>query len=206
MDKKEMNIKEKLIRKLWNRIEVIWIVLVFIILFLASAMKSEADLYVYDLEATLTENNVTYVDQEPFYYDIFHIQTDGYATLAFDNYDADLGSTNPDFDFNDPYLYLYEIEQHTLNGFSGGSVQLTLFDEDDDGNEDSPEGLYFYLDDVQIHNQLVAVVSSYDPYVVGTVDFTVTSNQPLSIIPEPQAISLILLGGTTLLIAKRKMS
>ena len=201
-----MNTREKLLRKLWHRIEVIWIVIMFIILFLASAMKSEADLYVYDLEATLTENNVTYVDQEPFYYDIFHIQTDGYATLAFDNYDADLGSTNPDFDFNDPYLYLYEIEQHTLNGFSGGSVQLTLFDEDDDGNEDSPEGLYFYLDDVQIHNQLVAVVSSYDPYVVGTVDFTVTSNQPLSIIPEPQAISLILLCGTTLLIAKRKMS
>ena len=201
-----MNTREKLLRKLWHRIEVIWIVLIFIILFLASAMKSEADLYIYDLEATLTESNVTYVDQEPFYYDIFHIQADGYATLAFDNYDADLGSSNPNYDFNDPYLYLYEIEQHTLNGFSGGSVQLTLFDEDDDGNEDSPEGLFFYLDDVQMHNQLVAIVSSYDPYVMGTVDFTVTSNQPLSIIPEPQAISLILIGGATLLIAKRKMS
>ena len=201
-----MNIRERLIRKLWHRIEVIWIVLVFIILFLAASMKSEADLYIYDLEATLTESNVTYVDQEPFYYDIFHIQTDGYATLAFDNYDADLGSSDSNYDFNDPYLYLYEIEQHTLNGFSGGSVQLTLFDEDDDSNQNSPEGLYFYLDDIQIHNQLVAVVSSYDPYVVGTVDFTVTSDQPLSIIPEPQAISLILLGGASLLIAKRKMS
>ena len=81
-----------------------------------------------------------------------------------------------------------------------------MFDEDDDGNENSPEGLYFYLDDVEINNQLVAVVSSYDPYVVGTVDFTVTSSQPLSIIPEPQAIGLILLGGASLLIAKRKMS
>jgi hypothetical protein len=182
---------------------ILWIGFVLLIMF---ASITRGDLYVYDLEATLTESNVTYVDQEPFYYDIFHIQTDGYATLAFDNYDADLGSSNSNYDFNDPYLYLYEIEQHTLNGFSSGSVQLTLFDEDDDGNEDSPEGLYFYLDDVQIHNQLVAVVSSYDPYVVGTVDFTVTSNQPLSIIPEPQAISLILLGGASLLIAKRKLS
>jgi|TARA_Y100000289_G_scaffold57781_1_gene62443 hypothetical protein len=182
---------------------IIWLAFI-IVLMLASITRG--DLYVYDLEATLTESNVTYVDQEPFYYDIFHIQTDGYATLAFDNYDADLGSSNSNYDFNDPYLYLYEIEQHTLNGFSGGSVQLTLFDEDDDGNEDSPEGLYFYLDDVQIHNQLVAVISSYDPYVVGTVDFTVTSDQPLSIIPEAQAISLILLGGASLLIAKRKMS
>ena len=81
-----------------------------------------------------------------------------------------------------------------------------MFDEDDDSNEDSPEGLYFYLDNVLIHNQLVAIVSSYDPYVIGTVDFTVTSNQPLSIIPEPQAIGLIVLGGVGLLIAKRKMS
>jgi len=167
---------------------------------------ANADLYVYDVEATLTESNVTYVNQEPFYYDIFHIQTDGYATLAFDNYDAKLGSSNPDFDYNDPYLYIYTIEEPAFVGFGSGSVELTLFDEDDDGNEDSPEGLYFYLDDVEMHNQLVAVVSSYDPYVVGTVDFTVTSNQPLSIIPEPQAIGLILLGGASLLIAKRKMS
>ena len=178
--------------------------LYWVLLFTASV--TQADLYVYDLQANLSESNVTYVDQEPFYYDIFHIQTDGYATLAFDNYDADLGSNNPNYDFNDPYLYLYTIEQPSFVGFGSGSVQLTLFDEDDDGNEDSPEGLYFYLDDVQIHNQLVAIVSSYDPYVVGTVDFTVTSDQPLSIIPEPQAISLILLGGASLLIAKRKMS
>ena len=182
---------------------ILWIAFVLLLMF---ASITRGDLYVYDLEATLTENNVTYVDQEPFYYDIFHIQTDGYATLAFDNYDADLGSSNPDFDYNDPYLYLYTIEQPSFVGFGSGSVQLTLFDEDDDGNEDSPEGLYFYLDDVQIHNQLVAIVSSYDPYVVGTVDFKVTSNQPLSIIPEAQAISLILLGGASLLIAKRKMS
>lgn len=182
---------------------ILWIGFILLLMLVSI---TRADLYVYDLEATLIENNVTYVDQEPFYYDIFHIQTDGYATLAFDNYDADLGSSNPDFDFNDPYLYLYTIEEPAFIGFGSGSVQLSLFDEDDDGNEDSPEGLYFYLDDVQIHNQLVAIVSSYDPYVVGTVDFVVTSDQPLSIIPEPQAIGLIVLGGISLLIAKRKMS
>lgn len=182
---------------------IIWIAFI-IVLMLASI--TNADLYVYNVEATLTESNVTYVDQEPFYYDIFHIQADGYATLAFDNYDADLGSSNPDYDYNDPYLYIYTIEEPAFVGFGSASVELTLFDEDDDGNEDSPEGLYFYLDDVEMHNQLVAVVSSYDPYVVGTVDFTVTSDQPLSIIPEPQAIGLILLGGASLLIAKRKMS
>ena len=182
---------------------IIWIAFI-VVLLLASITR--ADLYVYDVEATLTESNVTYVEQEPFYYDVFHIQTDGYATLAFDNYDAELGSSNPDYDYNDPYLYIYTIEEPAFIGFGSGSVELTLFDEDDDGNENSPEGLYFYLDDVEMHNQLVAVVSSYDPYVVGTVDFTVTSNQPLSIIPEPQAIGLILLGGASLLIAKRKMS
>jgi hypothetical protein len=182
---------------------IIWIAFV-LVLMLASI--TQADLYVYDVEATLTESNVTYVEQEPFYYDIFHIQTDGYATLAFDNYDASLGSSNPDFDYNDPYLYIYTIEEPAFVGFGNGSVELTLFDEDDDGNEDSPEGLYFFLDDVLMHNQLVAVVSSYDPYVVGTVDFTVTSNQPLSIIPEPLAFSLIGVGGISLLILRRRLS
>ena len=81
-----------------------------------------------------------------------------------------------------------------------------LFAEDDDGNENSPEGLYFYLDDVEMNNQLVAVVSSYDPYVVGTVDFTVTSDKALSIIPEPLAFSLIGVGGISLLILRRKLS
>ena len=64
---------------------IIWIAFI-VVLMLASITR--ADLYVYDVEATLTESNVTYVEQEPFYYDVFHIQTDGYATLAFDNYDA----------------------------------------------------------------------------------------------------------------------
>ena len=176
--------------------------LYWILLFTASV--TQADLYVYDLQANLSENNVTYVDQEPFYYDIFYIQTDGYANLAFDNYDANLSSSNPDYDYNDPYLYLYTIEQPAFTGFNSASVQLSLFDEDDDSNEDSPEGLYFYLDNLLMHNQLVAVVSSYDPYVVGTVDFTITSNEQLYIIPEPQTIGLIATAGLTVLIIKRK--
>ena len=176
--------------------------LYWILLFTASV--TQADLYVYDLQADLSENNVTYVDQEPFYYDIFYIQTDGYANLAFDNYDANLSSSNPDYDYNDPYLYLYTIEQPAFTGFNSASVQLSLFDEDDDSNEDSPEGLYFYLDNLLMHNQLVAVVSSYDPYVVGTVDFTITSNEQLYIIPEPQTIGLIATAGLTVLIIKRK--
>ena len=59
---------------------------------------------------------------------------------------------------------------------------------------------------VEMHNQLVAVISSYDPYVVGTVDFTVTSDKALSIIPEPLAFSLIGVGGISLLILRRKLS
>ena len=47
---------------------IIWIAFI-VVLMLASITR--ADLYVYDVEATLTENNVTYVEQEPFYYDIF---------------------------------------------------------------------------------------------------------------------------------------
>ena len=39
---------------------IIWIAFV-LVLMLASITK--ADLYIYDVEATLTESNVTYVDQ-----------------------------------------------------------------------------------------------------------------------------------------------
>ena len=35
-----MNAKERILRKLWNRIEVIWIVLIFILLLLAASLKS----------------------------------------------------------------------------------------------------------------------------------------------------------------------
>ena len=202
-----MDIKERILRKLWNRIEVIWIVLIFIVLLLAASLKSEADLYEYDLQAILTESNSIIIDNEDIhYYDLFYIYSDGPAELTFNNYNADLISPYYERYYSDPYLYLYEEQNTIFNDIDSFTSTWVLFAEDDDGNENSPEGLYFYLDDVEMHNQLVAVVSSYDPYVVGTVDFTVTSDQPLSIIPEPQAIGLILLGGASLLIAKRKMS
>ena len=177
---------------------------ILIIIILAS-LTARGDLYVYNLEANLTESNVTYVEQEPFYYDVFHIQTDSFATLTFNNYNATLSSTNSNYNFNDPYLYLYTIEEPVFNGFDGANVQLTLLDEDDDGNENSPEGLYFYLDNIEIDNQLVAVVSSYEPYSTGQVDFTVISDQQLYIIPEPLALSFVAVGGLSLFMLKRKL-
>lgn len=196
-----MNIKEKLIRKLWNRIELVWLILVFVILF---AVSARGDLYVYDLQATLTESNSFEIDNETFYYDMFNIYSDESATVTFNNYNADLGSNNPSYDFNDPYLYLYTIESTSFNGIQSFSSTYSLLDEDDDGNSNSPEGLYFYLDDIYFNNQLVAVISSYDPYVTGTVDFTVTSNQPLTVIPEPLAASLIGTAGLILLLTRKR--
>tara|TARA_R100001163_G_C5027980_1_gene169021 strand:- start:331 stop:927 length:597 start_codon:yes stop_codon:yes gene_type:complete len=187
--------------RIYRYIELWWMLVAFILL-LGLANITKAD-YIYDLQATLTEGEAVYVDQEPFYYDIFHIHTEGQATLTFNNYDANLGSSNPRYDYNDPYLYLYTIQQPSFTGFSSANVQLVLFDEDDDGNENSPEGLYFFLDNVIVNNQLVAVISSYDPYVVGTVDFTITSNKPLSIIPEPATAGLIAIGAFGLLLIRR---
>ncbi len=190
--------------KFWKYAEVIWIVIAFLLL-LGVARVAQAD-YIYDLQANLTQGEAVYVDQQPFYYDMFYIYSDNPATLTFENYDANLSSSNPHYDFNDPYLYIYTVETPAFNGFSGASVQLVLFDEDDDGNEDSPEGLYFFLDDVDINGELVALISSYDPYVTGTVDFTITSDQPLSIIPEPATISFIALGAVSLLFVRRLVS
>ena len=187
--------------KIYKYIELIWIVVAFLLLLgLASVAKGD---YIYDLQANLTQGEAIYVNQQPFYYDMFYIYSDNTATLTFENYNADLSSSNPHYDFNDPYLYLYTVEQPAFNGFGSANVQLVLFDEDDDGNENSPEGLYFFLDDVTINNQLVAIITSYDPYVVGTVDFTITSDQPLSIIPEAQTFGLISIGALSLLIARR---
>ena len=101
---------------------------------------------------------------------------------------------------------MYTLAPVAFEWVIAGSVHLKFFNDADDSNEDSPDGLYVYLDDVEMHNQLVAVVSSYDPYVVGTVDFTVTSDKALSIIPEPLAFSLIGVGGISLLILRRKLS
>ena len=110
-------------------------------------------------------------------------------------YAADLGSSNEDYDYNDPYLYLLTSFQQSVDNF---------IYEDDDGNEDVEEGLFFYLSDITFTNNLIALVTSYDPEVKGTADFTITSNNQLYIIPEPLAISLIATSGLTLLIIKRK--
>ena len=186
---------------MWKYVEIIWI---FIVIGLLASVASiaQAD-YIYNLQANLEEGEAIYVDQEPFYYDIFHIHTDGIATLTFENYNANLGSSNPRYDYNDPYLYLYTVQQPSFNGFGSANVQLILFDEDDDGNYDVNEGLYFFLDDITINNQLVALITSYDPYVVGTVDFSITSDKPLSIIPEPATAGLIAIGAFGLLLIRR---
>ena len=187
--------------KIYKYIELWWLLIAFLLLLgLASTAKGD---YIYNLQANLTEGEAVYVNQQPFYYDSFHIYSDGPATLTFENYNANLGSSNPHYDYNDPYLYLYTIETPAFNGFNSATVQLVLFDEDDDGNEDSPEGLYFFLDDVYINNQLVAIITSYDPYVTGTVDFTITSDKALYIIPEAQTFGLISIGALSLLIARR---
>jgi len=52
---------------------------------------------------------------------------------------------------------------------------------------------------------MIGLVTSYDPEVKGTVDFRITSNNPLAIIPEPLAISLIGSAGMILLLIKRKL-
>ena len=174
---------------------------VIMLLFACGIAQSD---FVYDLQANLALDNAVYIEQQPFYYDSFYISSSGPATLTFDNYDANLVSTMYSYDSNDPYLYLYTIEQPSFNGWETASVQFLLFDEDDDGNEEIADGLYFFLDDVYVNNEILAVVSSYDPYVIGTVDFTITSDKALTIIPEPTAVSLIAMGGLTLLFIKRK--
>ena len=52
-----MNKKERILRKLWNKIEVIWLILIFIVLFLAASLKSEADL-IYNLRAELEDQYI----------------------------------------------------------------------------------------------------------------------------------------------------
>ena len=163
-----------------------------LVLMLGSCI-AQADLS-YDLRAEL-EDKYIYIDNEQHYYDIFYISTPNYATITFDNYTANLGSDNSDYDYNDPYLYLLTSFEQSVDNF---------IYEDDDGNADIDEGLYFYLSDITFTNNLIAVVTSYDPEVKGTVDFTITSDQSLYIIPEPQALGLILLGGIILFKIKRK--
>ena len=154
---------------------------------------AQADL-VYDLRAEL-EDEYIYIDNEKHYYDIFFISSAGPTTITLNNYAANLGSDNSSYDYNDPYLYLLTSFQQSVDNY---------IYEDDDGNSDIDEGLYFYLSNVTFTNNIIAVITSYDPEVKGTVDFNITSDNQLMIIPEPQAISLIASGGILLLILKRK--
>ena len=150
---------------------------------------AKADI-IYDYTANLLEDNIVTIDQETHYYDIFYISALGEATVTFNNYNANLGSNNSDYDYNDPYLYLYVAEEKSFNGLEQFTASYSLEAEDDDGNENSPEGLYFYLPDF--------------PEVTGTVDFTITSDVPLTVIPEPQAIALIALTGAGLLLGRKR--
>ena len=177
---------------------------IIIVLFLASIVKADIS---YHLQANLLEHNIMTIDQEPHYYDMFNIYADGETTVTFLNYDANLSSSNPGYSYNDPYLYLYTIEEQTFNGIESFNNVYTLIAEDDDGNQNSPEGLYFYLADLTFTNNLIAVITSYDPYVTGTVDFDIISNKDLVIaqIPEPAAIGFICVGGGILLLINRHL-
>lgn len=177
---------------------------IIIVLLLAGIAKGDLS---YNLQANLLDNNVMMIDQQPHYYDMFNIYADGETTITLNNYNANLGSSNLAYDYNDPYLYLYTIEEQSFNGIESFNNVYTLIAEDDDGNENSPEGLYFYLADLTFTNNLIAVITSYDPYVTGTVDFDIISNKDLVIaqIPEPAAIGFICVGGGILLLINRHL-
>lgn len=174
-----------------------------IALMLGIGISAYAD-YEYDLTATLSEGNYFFDEQEKFHYDVFRIYTDGEATVTFDNYDADLFSYQDEYDYNDPYLYLYSIENRVFDGTSGFAEVYTLQASDDDGNEELEEGLFFYLADVEFSNELVAVITSYDPESVGTVDFKIYSDAPLTVVPEPATVFLVGLAGGALILTRKR--
>jgi|TARA_R100000482_G_scaffold7622_1_gene2305 hypothetical protein len=165
-----------------------------IVLLLASTVNAD---YTYNLQATLTDSFPVTIDQETHYYDLFFISSDGPAELTFNNYDANLITMPGEDYYNDPYLYLY-------TSFDPLNYDNFIY-EDDDGNEDLGDGLYFYLDNVLMNNYLVAMITSYDPDTTGTVDFSIISDKQLSIqnIPEPMSVGLILLGGISLIVGRR---
>lgn len=200
-----MKLKELILKKLWNRIEVIWVILIFVILFLASSLKSEADIHQYNLQATLTDLHPVSIDNEVYYYDLFYIHSDGPAQLTFDNYNASLISPYDNEEYSDPYLYLYKEQTFSFNNINSFASTWVLFAEDDDGNEDIGEGLYFFLDNVMMTNHIIAMVTSYDPDTTGIVDFSISSNKELNIhsIPEPAAISLLFTAGFLLILLRR---
>ena len=174
-----------------------------IALMLGIGISAYAD-YEYDLTATLSEESYFFQEQEKFHYDVFRIYTDGDATVTFDNYDADLFSYQDEYDYNDPYLYLYSIENRMFDGTSGFAEVYTLQASDDDGNEELEDGLFFYLEDVEFSNELVAVITSYDPESLGTVDFKIYSDAELTVVPEPAAIGMVGLAGGLLLLARNR--
>ena len=177
--------------------------LLSIALMLGIGTSAYAD-YEYDLTATLSEGNYFFEEQEKFHYDVFRIYADGEATVTFDNYDADLFSYQDEYNYNDPFLYLYSIENRVFDGVSGFAEVYTLQASDDDGNEELEDGLFFYLADVEFSNELVAVITSYDPESVGTVDFKIYSNAPLTVVPEPATVLLVGLAGGALILARKR--
>lgn len=177
--------------------------LLSIALMLGIGTSAYAD-YEYDLTATLSEGNYFFDEQEKFHYDVFRIYADGDATVTFDNYDADLFSYQDEYDYNDPFLYLYSIENRVFDGTSGFAEVYTLQASDDDGNYEIGDGLFFYLADVEFSNELVAVITSYDPESVGTVDFKIYSDAPLTVVPEPATALLVGLAGGMLLLTRKR--
>ena len=177
--------------------------LLSIALMLGIGTSAYAD-YEYDLTATLSEGNYFFEDQEKFHYDVFRIYADGEATVTFDNYDADLFSYQDEYNYDDPFLYLYSIENRVFDGTSGFAEVYTLQASDDDGNEELEDGLFFYLADVEFSNELVAVITSYDPESVGTVDFKIYSDAPLTVVPEPATVLLVGLAGGMLMLTRKR--
>ena len=173
------------------------------IMMLGIGISAYAD-YEYDLTATLSEGNYFFDEQEKFHYDVFRIYADGDATVTFDNYDADLFSYQDETNYDDPFLYLYSIENRVFDGTSGFAEVYTLQASDDDGNEELEDGLFFYLADVEFSNELVAVITSYDPESVGTVDFKIYSDTPLTVVPEPATVLLVGLAGGALLLTRKR--
>lgn len=160
--------------------------------------------YIYDLTATLSSSSAVNIEQQSHYYEMFHLVADGEATVTFTNYDADLVSPYDEGEYSDPYLYVYILEELDFGSIDSFSRSYVLFDEDDDGNEDVAQGLFFYLPNVTFTNELVAMVTSYEPMTTGTVDFTIASDTALTVIPEPTTIGLVFLSGAGLLLARKR--
>jgi len=177
--------------------------LLSIALMLGIGTSAYAD-YEYDLTATLSEGNYFFEDQQKFHYDVFRIYAEGEATVTFDNYDANLVSYSDEYSYDDPYLYVYSIENRVFDGTSGFAEVYTLQASDDDGNYELDDGLFFYLADVEFSNELVAVITSYDPESVGTVDFKIYSDAPLTVVPEPATMLLVGLAGGMLLLTRKR--